>query len=64
MKLLIKTIVTVICLAVQLPISLWLQYKMLRMLGATELMMFLYWINLPLIIGTSFIFKLLEEKTN
>ena len=63
MSLLIKAVATFIVLLIQLPISLWLQYKMLVRMEATELMMFLYWVNVPLIIVTSFIFKMLEDKS-
>lgn len=64
MRFLIKSVAAFLGLAVQLPIGLWLQYKMLVKMEATELMMFLYWVNVPLIIVTSFIFKILEDKSN
>lgn len=49
-----------------LPVSLYLQYKTLKMIGASELMMFLFWVNLPLIVlfttMEKIISKSLDEK--
>lgn len=47
---------------VTLPIGLWLQYQVLARVGATELMWFLYWCNLPVIIATTAISKLLDRE--
>lgn len=33
-----------------MPISLWLQYQILQRVNASELMMFLYWVNIPLML--------------
>lgn len=56
-----KAIVLIISL-MAVPISLWLQYKTLRMIQATELMMFLYWVNVPLIVLIQILTKLIENE--
>ena len=44
-----------------LPISLWLQYQVLVRVSASELMFFLYWVNLPVMIAVQVAVKLLEK---
>lgn len=63
MRLLLKAVAAIVVLGVQLPISLWLQYQVLKRVEATELMMFLFWANVPIIIVTSLIAKLIEDKS-
>ncbi len=53
----ILLILSLICL----PISFYLSYKTYTMIGATELMWFLYWINMPVIIIVQIISKLIED---
>jgi hypothetical protein len=43
-----------------LPISLWLQYQILKRVDASELMWFLFWVNVPLLFFLQVIAKLLE----
>jgi hypothetical protein len=45
-----KIIVGVISVFCTLPIWFYLLYKILVMVGATELMMFLFWIYLPAVL--------------
>ena len=42
-----KNLMAVLALFVQLPIWYYLLYKVLGMVGATELMWFLFWIYVP-----------------
>lgn len=44
------------------PISFWLQYQVFTRVEATELMWFLYWVNVPLIVLISVFQKLMEDK--
>lgn len=53
----ILLILSLICL----PISFYLSYKTYTMIGATELMWFLYWVNMPVIIIVQIINKLIED---
>ena len=57
----IKLLTGLLTISIALPINLYLQYKVLRAINATELMMFLYWINFPIIILFSFIEKVIDK---
>jgi hypothetical protein len=56
----LKTIVTLVGLMVTLPIAIWLQFKIMERVQATDLMWFVFWLNLPLNILVQVIFKLAE----
>ncbi len=43
------------------PIGFYLQYKVLKGVEATELMMFLFWVNLPLIVFIRIIGFILQD---
>lgn len=45
-----------------LPINIYLWYKVLSMIGATELMWFLFWVYVPVILLVSVIAKFAEDK--
>ena len=45
----LKIVYILIAVFITLPISLWLQYQVLSRVQATELMMFLFWIYVPLV---------------
>lgn len=45
---------------VSLPISLWLQYQVLARVQATELMMLLFWLNVPIIIAIQVLSKIID----
>ena len=57
----IKLLTGLLTISIALPINLYLQYKVLRAINATELMMFLYLINFPIIILFSFIEKVIDK---
>ncbi len=46
---------------IMLPIGFYLQYKVFTIIGATELMWFLFWANMPIIIIIQIISKSLEK---
>ena len=56
-----KIIASLAGLFICLPIWLYLLYKILVAVNATELMWFLYWIYIPCILFTSAVTKLLEQ---
>ena len=57
-----KVIIALLYLFVTLAISFWLQYQVLKRVEATELMMFLFWVNVPVAAAATFILKVLEDK--
>lgn len=57
-----KIIVGLFAIFLMLPITFYLQYKVFSIIGATELMWFLFWVNLPLAILMQIVSKLLESK--
>jgi len=44
-----------------LPVQFYLQYQVLARVNATELMWFLFWVNLPLIVLMQIVNKLVEK---
>lgn len=60
MKILV-VIVAVLVLVVSLPIGLYLQYQILVRVNATELMWFLFWVNVPVFILGSIVTKIAEK---
>ncbi len=57
-----KIIAGMIQLFITAPIFYYLMYQVLKMVGATELMMFLFWIYLPLGLLVSSIRMVAEDK--
>lgn len=56
-----KIIAAIVTIFITLPISLWLQYQVLQRVNASELMMFLFWVYVPLIILSWVILKLVDD---
>jgi hypothetical protein len=56
-----KAILVILGLFVQFPIYYYLWYKVLRAVHATELMMFLFWVYVPLSIVVFIIAKIVED---
>ena len=54
---------TAIGFCVTIPIWLYLVYKILLLVEATELMWFLYWIYVPAVVLVSVLNIILDEKT-
>jgi ABC-type dipeptide/oligopeptide/nickel transport system permease component len=52
--------IVAVCLA--LPIGLWLQYQVLKRVDASELMFFLFWVHVPVLIFIQIMTKLLEKS--
>jgi hypothetical protein len=44
------------------PINLYLWWKVLHLVGATELMWFLFWVNWPLVILITIIDRILKDS--
>lgn len=57
----LKAVMGIISLFVTLPIMFYLQYKVFTLVGATEVMWLLYWVQLPLIVLLQIVTKLLES---
>jgi len=56
-----KVIGILLGIFVSLPIWLWLLYKILVLVGATELMWFLYWVYLPVTFLVTGLIKCTEK---
>jgi len=57
----LKAIVLILSVFITLPIWLYLLYKILVLVNATELMWFLYWIYFPVAFLAHIVTKLLED---
>jgi len=56
----LKLIVLLVGICVTLPIGLYLQYKVLSMVGATDVMWLLFWVNIPVYLFVSILSKIFE----
>ncbi len=54
-------IASLLTLCITLPIWYYLQYKILGLVGATELMWFLFWIYIPVAIVSQLLLKIGEH---
>lgn len=59
----LKKIVGVITVFVYAPIALWIQYQILLRVEATELMWFLFWVYVPLVILIGMVNKITEGES-
>lgn len=57
----LKITIAIIGVLITLPISIYIQYKVLQKIDATELMWFLFYVNIPLIFLIQVISKLTEK---
>lgn len=57
-----KIVSGILALLVSLPIWFFLQYRVLVMVNATELMWFLFWVYLPVSIIVNVIAKVTEDS--
>lgn len=55
-------VIAIIAAVMVLPISLWLQYQVLKRVDASELMWFLYWVNVPLLLLMQILTRLEKGK--
>jgi len=55
-----RIIIAILGLFVTIPITFYLQYKVLALVNATDLMWFLFWINVPVFILIQIISKVVE----
>lgn len=51
-----------VSLFITLPVWLFLQYKILELIGATELMWFLFWCYVPLVFIMAIVSKIAEAE--
>lgn len=58
----LKIIMGLLAVLVSLPISFYLNYKIMTLVNATELMWFLFWVNLPLVFLMHAINKIAESQ--
>lgn len=56
-----KLAIAILSVFVTLPISFYLQYAILKRIDASELMWFLFWVNVPLILLVSLVTKLMKD---
>lgn len=56
-----KVIVGLLGIFVSVPIGLYLQYKILTLVHATDVMWLLFWVNLPVLILFQIISKVAES---
>lgn len=57
----LKVIVGLLAIFVSMPIGLYLQYKILTLVQATDVMWLLFWINIPVLILFQIISKVAES---
>lgn len=57
----LKAVLALITMFIALPISLYLQYQILKRVDASELMMFLFWVNIPVFVFVTMLSKLVED---
>lgn len=57
---LVRFIALIFGVFVTLPIGLWLQYKVLSLINATDVMWFLFWIYVPVSIFVMILLKIVE----
>lgn len=57
----LRAVTASISLFITAPIWYYLMYKVLKMVGATELMMFLFWVYVPVGIFTSILKIIVDE---
>lgn len=58
----IKLISAIVYTLIALPLALFLQYKILVTINASELMWFVFWIYAPIAVVVTVVFKLLENE--
>lgn len=58
----LKIIVGLVGIFLTLPITFYLQYKVFSIIGATELMWFLFWVNLPFVILIQVISRMVDKS--
>ena len=56
-----KIITGLLALVVSLPITFYLQYKILSMIQATDVMWLLFWVNVPMFILIQVVSKIAES---
>jgi hypothetical protein len=57
----VKIAMGLLAIFVTMPITFYLQWKILHLVGATELMWFLFWVNLPAAVLISVVARFLED---
>ena len=58
----LKVIMSLLAVIISMPISLYLTYYMLTAVNASELVWFLYWVNIPVMVLFQVVIKLAEGK--
>ena len=58
----LKLISGLLAVTIQLPIWMYLLYKLLQAVNASELMWFLYWVYLPVGVVTLFLARFVEDN--
>ena len=58
----LKIIMGLLAVFVSVPIGFYLQYQILKRVDASELMWFLFWVNMPFLILLQIFSKIAEDK--
>ena len=57
----LRIITGLLAVLLTLPITIWLQYQILKRVDASELMWFLFWVNVPVMILIQSVAKIAEK---
>ena len=57
----LQIIAGALAVLVMLPIGLYLQFQILKRVDATELMWFLFWVNVPFLVFVQLVSKIAEK---
>lgn len=51
-----------LAVTMMMPITFWLQYQILKRVGASELMWFLFWVNVPVHLFVHIVIRATEKE--
>ena len=57
----LQIIAGLLAVLVMLPIGLYLQFQILKRVDATELMWFLFWVNVPFLVFAQLVYRIAEK---
>lgn len=58
----LKALSSILFICVTFPIWFYLLYQILKRVQASELMMFLFWVYVPVMIGAAFLARMLDPE--
>lgn len=60
----LKIIGALVAIFIGLPITFYLQYQILKRVDASELMWFLFWVNIPVVVFVQSVLKIAEKSSD